>query len=204
VAEAGVEDQVDVVVGTLGKALGSYGAFVACDDRMRGFLVNSLRTFIFSTAPPPPAAAAALAALEVLESTPRLVERLGENGSALRSELEREGFDIRESRTQIVPLVVGDASLAVRICERALTRGVFAQAIRPPSVPPGSSRLRLATMASHKPDELRNAARVLAEAARSEGFDPQRRLEAVLADAAASQGSGALEFDPPAPVARAA
>ena len=171
-AEAGVEDQVDVIVGTLGKALGSYGAFAACDERMARYLVNAARTFIFSTALPPPAVAGALAALELLQERPRRVEKLAANSAALRAELEREGFDTCGSRTQIVPLVVGDAELAVRVCARALSGGVFAQAIRPPTVPHMTSRLRLAVMASHSVEELRAAARTLARAAREEGFDP--------------------------------
>ena len=174
-ADAGLEDQVDVIVGTLGKALGSYGAFVACDRELARYFVNSARTFIFSTAPSPPAVAGALAALGLLESRPRLVDRLRTNSGVLRDALEREGFDIRGSRTQIVPLVVGDASLAMRICEAALGRGVFAQAIRPPTVAPGSSRLRLAVMASHREEELRSAARTLAQVARAEGFEPRTR-----------------------------
>jgi glycine C-acetyltransferase/8-amino-7-oxononanoate synthase len=171
-AEAGVSDEVDVIVGTLGKALGSYGAFAACNATMARYLLNAARTFIFSTALPPPAVAGALAALELLQSEPSMVDRLALRASALREELQREGFDTRGSRTQIVPLVVGDAALAVRICEAALLAGVFAQAIRPPTVPPGTSRLRLAVMASHTEDELRAAARALAGAAREAGFEP--------------------------------
>jgi glycine C-acetyltransferase/8-amino-7-oxononanoate synthase len=175
-AEAGVEDQVDVIVGTLGKALGSYGAFVACDRSMADYLLNAARTFVFSTAPPPPAVAGALAALDLLEQRPQLVARLQSNAAALRSELEREGFDVGDSRTQILPIVVGDAELAVEVCEAALERGVFAQAIRPPTVAPMTSRLRLAVMASHRADELRAAARVLAQAARAAGFDPRAQV----------------------------
>jgi 8-amino-7-oxononanoate synthase len=171
-AEAGLEDQVDVIVSTLGKALGSYGAFVACDRKLARYLVNAARTFIFSTAPPPPAAAGALAALTLLEERPHRVDKLAANAAALRAELISEGFGLRGARTQIVPLVVGDAELAMRICERALEDGVFAQAIRPPTVPDGTSRLRLAVMASHREDELRAAARTIAAAARAEGFDP--------------------------------
>jgi 8-amino-7-oxononanoate synthase len=172
-AEAGVEDHIDVIMGTLGKALGSYGAFVACDRVMARYLVNAARTFIFSTALPPPAVAGALAALDLLEDRPRRVQKLAANAAALRAELAREGFDMRGSRTQIVPLVVGDATLAVRICERALSGGVFAQAIRPPTVPPMTSRLRLAVMASHREQELRAAARIIGQAARAAGFDPR-------------------------------
>jgi glycine C-acetyltransferase/8-amino-7-oxononanoate synthase len=172
-AAAGLEEQVDVIVGTLGKALGSYGAFVACDRTMADYLVNSVRTFIFSTAPSPPAVAGALAALSLLESRPQLVARLQANAAALRDELALEGFDVTACQTQIVPIVVGDAALTVDVCESALERGVFAQAIRPPTVPPMTSRLRLAVMASHRADELRSAARVIARAVRAAGLDPR-------------------------------
>jgi len=172
-AEAGLEDHVDVIVGTLGKALGSYGGYVACDRAMAKYLVNAARTFIFSTAVPPPAAAAALAALEILEEEPRRVDKLASNAATMRAELEREGFDLQGSRTQIMPIVVGEADLAMRICEAALARGVFAQAIRPPTVPAGTSRLRLAVMASHRATELADAAKTLAQVARAAGFEPR-------------------------------
>jgi glycine C-acetyltransferase/8-amino-7-oxononanoate synthase len=87
--------------------------------------------------------------------------------------LAGEGFAVEGHGTQIVPLVVGDAAAAVGTCEAALERGVFAQAIRPPTVPEGTSRLRLAAMATHTPDELRAAARVLARAARQAGIRPE-------------------------------
>ncbi len=172
VAEAGLEDHIDVIVGTLGKALGAYGAFVACQSSMSRFLLNAARTFIFSTALPPPAVAGALAALELLQDRPRLVQRLQSNSAALRTELGHQGFDVRGSTTQIVPLVIGDAERAVRVCEAALEAGVFAQAIRPPTVPAGTSRLRLAVMASHREEELRAAARTLGQAARAAGVAP--------------------------------
>jgi glycine C-acetyltransferase/8-amino-7-oxononanoate synthase len=172
VAEAGLEDEVDVIVGTLGKGLGSYGAYVCCDETMAALLVNTARTLIFSTALPPPAAAGALAALELIREQPRRVERLQANSRLLRDELEDLGFDTGPSCTQIVPLVVGDPGRAVRMCETALARGVFAQAIRPPTVPDGTSRLRLAVMASHGKEELRTAARILASAAAAVGAEP--------------------------------
>ncbi len=180
-AEAGLEDEVDVVVGTLGKALGSYGAFVACDRDMADFLLNTARTFIFSTALPPPAAAGALAALELLETRPELVTRLRANASALRGALADAGFDMAGSRTQIIPLVLGDAERTVDACDAALDRGVFAQAIRPPTVPPMTSRLRLAVMASHRASELRAAARLLAEAVTAAGLEPRSGSVAELA-----------------------
>ncbi|MCW2990493.1 MAG: 8-amino-7-oxononanoate synthase, partial [Solirubrobacterales bacterium] len=172
IAEAGLAGEVDVVIGTLGKALGAYGAYAACSASMREFLINSARSLIFSTAPPPPAVAGALAALELLLEQPHRVEKLQHNADTLRDELAREGFEVAGSTTQIVPLIVGDAGLAMRICEAALERGVFAQAIRPPTVPEGTSRLRLAVMASHSKAELREAAQALGRAALHCGFRP--------------------------------
>jgi 8-amino-7-oxononanoate synthase len=172
VAAAGLTGEVDVIVGTLGKALGSYGAYVCCSDEMVQYLVNTARTLIFSTAPAPPSVAAALAALDLLERQPRRIERVHENSRALRAALIEEGFRIEDSETQIAPLVIGDPQLTIDLCERALQRGVFAQAIRPPTVPAGSSRLRLAAMATHTGAELRWAARQLADAARATGLEP--------------------------------
>jgi 8-amino-7-oxononanoate synthase len=170
--QAGLEEHVDVIVGTLGKALGSYGAFVACGRTMAQYLINAARTFIFSTAPSPPSVAAALAALELLRERPHRVAKLHSNADVLRSELEREGFDLGDSASHILPLVIGDAQLAVDICEALLERGVFAQAIRPPTVPPATSRLRLSVMASHGAAELRAAARAIAQATREAGLEP--------------------------------
>ncbi len=176
VAEAGLEDEVDVIVGTLGKALGSYGAFVCCEQVTARYLVNTARTLIFSTGLPPMAAAAALAALELLVEQPRRVEKLQDNADVLRDELVREGFDVSGSSTQIIPLIVGDAKTAVRVAERALEMGVFASAIRPPTVPQGTSRLRLAVMASHSRAELREAAQVLGRACLKAGFRPSSTM----------------------------
>jgi 8-amino-7-oxononanoate synthase len=172
VAQAGLEGEVDVIVGTLGKALGSYGAYVCADADTVRYLINTARPLIFSTAPPPPAVAGALAALELLQEHPHRVERLRSNARVLRRALALEGFPVAEEGMHIVPLVVGEERAASHLCHEAIERGVFAQAIRPPTVPPGTSRLRLAAMASHTPSELQVAARVLAEAARGMGLDP--------------------------------
>jgi 8-amino-7-oxononanoate synthase len=166
VAAAGLEDEVDVVVGTLGKALGAYGAYVCCDQTMARYLVNTARTLIFSTALPPPVAAAAMAALELLAVQPRLVERVQRNAEVMRGALAAEGILTGPSCTQILPLVIGEARDAVDASRQALERGVFAQAIRPPTVPAGTSRIRLSVMASHSKAELRSAARTLAEVVR--------------------------------------
>ena len=172
VAEAGLEGQIDVVVGTLGKALGSYGAYACASEEMVRYLVNSARSLIFSTAPPPPAVAGALAALELLCERPHRVQRLRSNARALREELAAEGFPVAAGEMHIVPLIVGDERAAMRLCQEAIERGVFAQAIRPPTVPAGTSRLRLTAMASHTPAELRAAAQQFGAAARRLRLDP--------------------------------
>ncbi|HEV7585398.1 MAG TPA: 8-amino-7-oxononanoate synthase [Solirubrobacteraceae bacterium] len=171
-AQEGLEGEVDAVVGTLGKSLGSYGAYVCGSEEMVRYLINTARSLIFSTAPGPPAVAGALAALELIEERPHRVERLRSNARALRRALAEEGFPVAEGEMQIVPLVVGDEREAIGLCQRALQEGVFAQGIRPPTVPAGTSRLRLTAMASHTASELRAAARVFGEAARAIGLDP--------------------------------
>jgi 8-amino-7-oxononanoate synthase len=172
VAAAGLTGEVDVIVGTLGKALGSYGAYICCDTSMARYLTNHARTLIFSTGSPPPAVSAAMAALELVQRQPRQIERLHQNARALRLALAEEGFRLGTGDTHIVPLVIGDAARTMAVCEDALKRGVFAQAIRPPTVPAGSSRLRLTAMATHTSSELRWAARELAGAARDSGLEP--------------------------------
>jgi 8-amino-7-oxononanoate synthase len=161
VAEAGLSGEVDVIVGTLGKALGSYGAYVCGSKELVELLINTARPFIYSTGLPPPAVAAASAALELLVTDPGRVAELRRNSAVLRDALEDEGLDTGGSATHILPLRTGDADAAIALTERALERGVFAQAIRPPTVPDGGSRLRLTVMATHSPPELQGAAAVL-------------------------------------------
>jgi len=187
VAAAGLEHEVDLVIGTLGKALGSYGAYVCADEPIIELLVNTARPFIFSTALPPPSTGAALAALELLTDRPGLVEHLRANAAILTEALEAQGLRTNGSRTQIVPVIAGDPRRAMELCERALEGGVFAQAVRPPTVPAGGSRLRMTVMANHAAEELRLAARVIGRAARELGLaDPAAEAEPIrgLAQAA--------------------
>ncbi len=182
IAAAGLAGKVDLQVGTLGKSLGSYGAFACCSGELRHLLLNTARSFIFSTAPPPPMLGAALAALELLRSRPGAVEQLRRNAGLLREALAANGLDTGPSRTQIVPVMVGDSRRAMALCERSLDAGIFAQAIRPPTVAPGTARLRLAVMVSHRADELRRAAEVIGRAARELGIAGDRRGDAVTAE----------------------
>jgi len=194
VAAAGLEDEVDVLVGTLGKSLGSYGAYVCCDRQMAKYLINTARTLIFSTALAPPQVAAAMAALELLREEPRRVERLQRNARVLRETLAEEGLPNGGGETPIVPVIAGEADDAVTASERALERGVFAQAIRPPTVPAGSSRLRLTVMASHTKAELREAAKVVAKAVPVAARQAAAR-HALEAEAAAADTAGPRVFD---------
>jgi glycine C-acetyltransferase/8-amino-7-oxononanoate synthase len=172
VSAAGLSGEVDVVVGTLGKALGSYGAYACANAETIDYLVNTARPFIFSTAPPPPALGAALAALELLEAEPELVERLQANARQLRTALAAQGLGVGAGKTQVVPVHVGDAKTTMDFCEEALQRGVFAQGIRPPTVPEGSCRLRCTVMATHSAEDLAQAARQIGAAAREVGLAP--------------------------------
>jgi 8-amino-7-oxononanoate synthase len=171
VAEAGLDEEVDVVTGSLGKALGSYGGFACCDHVTARYLSNSARTLLHSTALPPVAVAAAMAALELLEEQPRRVEKLLDNAESLRDELAREGFEVAGSSTHVVPLLIGAAEPTARIVEYALEQGVFCEAAQPPAAP-DAARIRLAVMASHTRAELRGAAAVLARAALRAGVRP--------------------------------
>jgi 8-amino-7-oxononanoate synthase len=195
VAAAGLEEEVDVLVGTLGKSLGSYGAYVCCDRPMAKYLVNTARTLIFSTALGPPQVAAAMAALELLREDPRRVERLQRNVRVLREALAEQGLPAGDGETPIVPVIVGDADAAVAASERALERGVFAQAIRPPTVPAGSSRLRLTVMASHTKSELRDAAKVIAKAVPESARQAAARRALEAETAAAQANAGTRVFD---------
>jgi glycine C-acetyltransferase/8-amino-7-oxononanoate synthase len=174
VAAAGLGGEVDLLVGTLGKALGSYGAYVCASSQMVEYLLNTVRSFIFSTALPPPVVAAAQAALALLEAEPEMVQRLGVNAAVLREALAAEGFSVGVTESQIVPVRVGDSEQAMMLSEALLEHGIFAQGIRPPTVPEGTSRLRFTAMSTHDPMALQRAARVLGAATRSLGLSAPR------------------------------
>lgn len=169
VSAAGLSGEIDVVVGTLGKALGSYGAYACAGTEIVDLLVNTARPFIFSTAPPPPAVGAAQAALTLLEAEPEMVERLQANAALLRRSLGAAGLEAG-GETQVVPISVGDAKATMALCELALEKGVFAQGIRPPTVPEGTCRLRLTAMATHRSEDLVAAAHMIGVAAREVGL----------------------------------
>ena len=170
VARFGLEQRVPVVMSTLSKAFGSLGAFVAGDELLRDYLINVSRSFIFTTALPPPVVAASLAALDVLEREPELSLRLQRHGDYLREGLRRLGFDTLSSETHIVPVRIGDAARTLEFAQRLRQEGVYAVAIRPPTVPPGASRVRASVMATHTQQDLEFALEAFGAAGRAVGL----------------------------------
>ncbi|MBX5449087.1 MAG: 8-amino-7-oxononanoate synthase [Thermogemmatispora sp.] len=159
-----------IAIGTLSKALGSFGAFVTGPVLLTDYLINVARPFIFTTALPPPVIAASLAALTVLEEQPMLVERLQANAAYLRRGLQALGFDTLTSSTHIVPVLVGEAGQALKMAERLQERGVLAVAIRPPTVPAGMARIRASVMAVHERSDLDFALEAFADVGRELGL----------------------------------
>lgn len=157
--------QVGIQMGTLGKSLGSFGAYVAGSRELIDFLINRSRTFIFTTGLPPAACGAALAALDLLEKEPGRMAKLWTNTMLFRSALREAGFK-PAGETPIVPVIVGEAAAAVAASERLLEAGFHVQAIRPPTVPEGTSRLRATVTAAHTPEQLGAAAAAIAAAVR--------------------------------------
>ena len=147
-------EAVDIHLGTLGKSLGSFGAFVAGSRALRELLVNAARSFIFSCGLAPPQVAAARAALAIVEREPWRREQLQRNAEQLRRGLAARGVDTAPSTTQIVPVRIGDNARTMTVCERLLDRGFFAHGIRHPSVPEGTARLRITPMATHSEAEI--------------------------------------------------
>lgn len=145
----GVEAEIDVTVGTLSKALGGIGGFVAGPRSFIDWVVNTAGPFIYTTALPPAACAAALAALDLVEREPARREKLLALARQLRGELTARGWDIGPSVSQIVPVIVGDAERAVSLSAKLEAEGILAPAIRPPTVPRGQARLRLSLCADH-------------------------------------------------------
>lgn len=154
---------INISMGTLSKALGSYGGFCACSAGLRDLLVNRARALIFSTAPPPPAAGAALAALDFLSAHPNAGQELLARAATFRARLQAAGFDTGASNSQIVPVLLGDNQRALDTAAALRRRGILAPAIRPPTVPAGSARIRFSVTLAHTPADLERAAAALAE-----------------------------------------
>lgn len=149
----GVEDRVHVRIGTLSKALGSIGGFVAGSRLLIDWLVNRARPYVFSTASPAATAAAVLAALDIVRDEPQRRRRLLERSQALREELVRRGWNVGLSTSQIIPVVLGDPERVLKLSAELRDRGLFVPAIRPPTVPGGEACLRISLTSGHT-DEM--------------------------------------------------
>jgi len=165
---AGVLAEVDVLMGTLGKSLGSFGAFVAGSAKLRDLLVNTARSFIFSCALAPAQVEAARVALRMVDEEPWRRERLGANCDRLRGALDDLGISTAPSTTHVLPVVIGENARTMAVCERLLEQGFYAQGIRHPSVPSGTARLRITPMATHTEAEIDALARAIGDAIEAE------------------------------------
>lgn len=164
-----VEEKISFHMGTLGKALGSSGAYVAGPADVIQYLINTSRTFLFSTAPPPGAMAAATAALTIVQTEPDRRARLWSNRQRLYEGLRRLGFRLTHTVSPIIPILVGDAGNALAFAEKLLAEGVFAPAIRPPTVPDTTSRIRVTVTSEHTPAQIDEALLAFDRAGRAAG-----------------------------------
>jgi len=174
VAKLGLGDRVPIQMGTLGKALGGFGAYVAGSKALRELLINRCRSFIFTTSLPPAVMAMGMAAIDLVMREPERRQALWNNCEGLRAGLKELGYSLGGSQSQILPLMVGDATACMRLSEKLLDRRIFAQGIRPPTVPAGTSRLRITLMATHRPEHIDQALRVFKEVAQEMKVDDRR------------------------------
>ena len=166
VAKLGLSSRVAIQMGTLGKALGGFGAYVAGSRGLCDLLINRCRSFIFTTSLPPAVMAMALAAIDLVQSEPQRRAALRSNCQKLKQGLRGLGFELGKSESPILPLIVGDAARCMALSAALLDRGVFAQGIRPPTVPVGTSRLRITSMATHSNEQIDRALKIFEEVKR--------------------------------------
>ncbi|MFH1476042.1 MAG: 8-amino-7-oxononanoate synthase [Verrucomicrobiota bacterium] len=170
IGEGRLQQAVSVAMGTLSKALGAYGGFIAGSETLKRWLVNRARSFIFSTGLPPPCVGAVLGALDALAQNPGMGADLLRRAEVFRMRLQSAGFNTGGSVSQIVPVIIGDNQKTLALARRLRNQGILAAAIRPPSVPAGTARLRLSVTLEHTDEDLGRAADAMARAAREEGL----------------------------------
>ena len=164
--------RVDIQVGTLSKAIGALGGYVAGSRALIEFLYHRARPFLFSTSHPPSVAATCIAAIDVLESEPQWIAKLWENTRFFKAGLQRLGFDTGLSESPITPVIVGEAALAMTLSDRLFEQGVFAQGIGFPTVARGRARVRTIVTATHTRDELQFALDCFGRVGRELGILP--------------------------------
>lgn len=150
----GLDNEIDISMGTLSKAVASEGGYVAGKKDLINYLINSARSFIYSTALAPSTIAVSIKALEIIEKDEERRVKLLKMANWFQNELRRAGFNVMETKTPIIPILIGDVDKAVQFSKILLSQGVYVPAIRPPSVPRGTSRLRISLMATHSKEDL--------------------------------------------------
>lgn len=151
----GLENQIDIQMGTLSKAAGSFGAYCCGSREFITYLTNKARSFIYTTAMPPSVAAASTCAISIIENESSLRDQLWNNTYYMHQRLKEMGFNILNTQTPIVPIIIGDNDKTVLFSQKLLEEGIFVSAIRPPTVPHNTARLRLTVMASHTGEDLK-------------------------------------------------
>lgn len=166
----GLQDAIDIHMGTLGKALGGFGAYVAGSHELIAWLVNRARSFVYTTGIPPAVAATAIAALDIVTDEPDRRRQLWANAAFLREGLTALGYTVGPTQSPILPVIIGDAAKTMAVAAALLERGVWAHGIRPPTVPVGTSRLRVTPLATHTRSQLSAALDAFARAGKETGI----------------------------------
>jgi 7-keto-8-aminopelargonate synthetase-like enzyme len=166
----GVEDRVDLIMGTFSKSLASVGGFIAGEERVIDFIKHHARSLIFSAAPPPASVASVLKAVEIIEREPERRARLWENTRFMAAGLRDLGFDTGDSQTPVIPVVVGEDRIAFFLARRLQEEGVFVNPVVAPAVPPGRALLRTSYMATHSREHLERALAAFAKVGREVGL----------------------------------
>jgi glycine C-acetyltransferase len=166
----GAHGRVDVQVGTLSKAMGALGGYVAGSRSLIEFLYHRARPFLFSTSHPPAVAAACIAAVDVLLEEPQIIERLWDNTRFFKEGLARLGFDTGSSESPITPVIAGDGARAMKLSDRLFEEGVFAQGIAFPTVARDRARVRTIVTATHTREDLQFALDAFAKVGRELGM----------------------------------
>ena len=166
IEEEGVSDGVDVAMGTFGKGLGSYGAYVAASKQTVDYLVNKARSFIYATGLPPAVIGATLAALHLVKTEPELRRELHEKVAFFKKQIRKNGLKDDLGPSQIIPVMVGDSTKALALSEELRSHRIFVKAVRPPTVPENSARLRFSITRFHQEEDLKSCARQLVQSLR--------------------------------------
>ncbi|EIT87352.1 8-amino-7-oxononanoate synthase [Fictibacillus macauensis ZFHKF-1] len=161
VQQYALTQHVDLVMGTFSKALGSFGAYVTGDEELIDYVLNKARSFIYTTALPPAVLGAIAKSIEIVSSEPALRETVLAHATYFRQTLTKAGFNLCGSESQIVPILIGHSEQALRFSEALQEEGIAAVAIRPPTVPQQTARIRFTLMASHKREEVQHAAQII-------------------------------------------